>query len=68
MTHAHEKYHHGRSPAAWVGSIVALIGFLVSTVGFVMSLNWPIIWVGFALVLAGAIAGGVLRKMGYGQE
>jgi hypothetical protein len=68
MTHAHEKYHHGRSPAAWVGSIVSLIGFVVSSAGFLMNLNWLVIWVGFALVLLGAVAGGVMRKMGYGQE
>lgn len=67
MSEAHKEYHHGRTPAAWTGSILATVGFLVSTVGFLMNINWTVVWVGFALIALGTIAGGVMSKMGYGQ-
>lgn len=62
-----DKYHHGRSPAAWAGSVVAAIGFILATVGFLMNINWPIVWVGLALVLVAAIVGYVMVKLGKGQ-
>lgn len=72
----HEKpvrhYHHGRSPAAWTGVIVAGLGFVVATVGIFVgsnwSPNWIVIGVGAAIVLLGMIAGGVLKAAGYGNN
>jgi len=68
MSQGRKEYPHGRTPAAWAGSILATLGFLVASVGFVMNLNWPIIWVGFAIVAVSVVVGGVMRKLGYGQE
>lgn len=62
-----KHYHHGRTPAAWVGSILASIGFVVASVGFLLNINWPIVWVGFGLVAVSIILGGVMVKLGYGQ-
>lgn len=62
-----KQYHHGRTPAAWTGSTIALIGFLISAVGFLMSMNWVLFWIGIVVVLAGAVVGGVMHKMGLGQ-
>lgn len=62
-----KHYHHGRTPAAWVGSIVAAIGFVIAAVGFLMNINWPIVWVGLGLVAVGTVAAGVMVKLGYGQ-
>lgn len=63
-----KHYHHGRTPAAWVGSIIAAIGFIVAAVGFMLpGINWAVIWIGFGAVAVGVILGGVLVKMGYGQ-
>ncbi len=62
------EYHHGRTPAAWTSSIMAAVGFLISTVGFLMNINWPVVGVGLAIVVVSPIVGGVMRKMGYGQE
>lgn len=62
-----KHYHHGRTPAAWVGSILAAIGFVVSSVGFLLNINWPIVWVGFALVAVSVVLGGLMVKLGYGQ-
>lgn len=62
-----ERYHHGRTPAAWVGMVVAVVGALIGTVGFLMNINWPVVYVGLAVLVLAPIVGGVLRKMGYGQ-
>ncbi len=62
-----DQHHHGKTPAAWAGSLLATLGFLVGTVGFLLNINWTVVWIGFALVALGAIVGGVMRKMGYGQ-
>ena len=62
------EYHHGRTPAAWTGMTIAMVGSIVATVGFLMPFNWPIIWVGLGLLVGSALVGGIMRKMGYGQE
>lgn len=62
------EYHHGRTPAAWTGMTISMVGSIVATVGFLMPLNWPVIWAGVALLVGGALVGGIMRKMGYGQE
>ncbi|MFV0450928.1 MAG: HGxxPAAW family protein [Propioniciclava sp.] len=60
--------HHGRTAAAWTGSIIAAVGAAIGSVGFLMNINWLVVWVGVGVMLIGAIVGGVLRKMGYGQQ
>lgn len=60
-------YHHGRSPAAWTGSIMALIGFVLITLGLIAFDSWPVIWFGSALVVIAGLATLVLQAMGYGQ-
>ncbi len=62
-----KHYHHGRTPAAWTGSIIATVGFLLGAIAFVIGPNWLLFWVSMAIVLAGAIVGGVMHKMGLGQ-
>lgn len=60
--------HHGRTLAAWVGSIGAFVGFLIASIGAVMNLDATIMTVGIVIVLASAAAGGVLHKLGYGVQ
>lgn len=60
--------HDGRTTAAWVGSAGALVGFVVATVGCLMNFFWPVIWVGFVIVLGSAVTGLVLRNLGYGAK
>lgn len=62
-----KHYHHGRTPAAWVGSLVTSIGFIIGSIGFLMNINWVVVWAGAALVVLGVIAAGVMVKLGYGQ-
>lgn len=67
MARTPQHYHHGRSPAAWAGSITGAIGFLIAAVGSVLGPNWVLIGVGLGLVLIAGIATMVLKTMGYGQ-
>ena len=57
--------HHGRTVAAWVGSLIALIGFIVGGLGLVFG-NWTVFWIGGALLIVALIATVVLQKMGMG--
>lgn len=57
--------HHGNTPAAWTGAIIAFVGFVVGGIGLVL-LNWTVFWVGVALVVVSVIATFVLQKMGKG--
>lgn len=69
-----KEVHHGRTPAAWVGSSVALVGFLVMFFGFtfgphgIPSINIPISVVGGVILLLAPVIGGVMNKIGLGQD
>jgi hypothetical protein len=65
---AKKHYHHGRTPAAWASTSVAGIGFIIGAVAALMGPNWPLVWVATILVLASPIIGGVMRRMGLGQD
>jgi hypothetical protein len=59
--------HHGRTPAAWVGSMIALLGFLVGAAGLVFG-SWPVFWAGMVILVISLIATVVLQKMGMGAR
>jgi hypothetical protein len=63
---AAREYHHGRTPAAWAGSIIAAVAFTLGAVAFILT-NWTLIWVSAVLLVLSLVTGGVLRRMGYGQ-
>lgn len=67
MTRQARYYHHGRSPAAWVGSILAALGFIVLTVGIFLGPAWIVVWIGTAMVVVAGIATMVMKAMGLGQ-
>lgn len=67
MAQTPKYYHHGRSPAAWAGSITAAVGFVIATVGVFMGLNWAVIIAGGAIVLIAGLLTMVMKAMGYGQ-
>lgn len=64
---ATKDYHHGRTPAAWAGSIIAAVAFTLGAIAFVLGPNWTLIWVASVLLVLSLVTGGVLRRMGYGQ-
>ncbi|MCW3157587.1 HGxxPAAW family protein [Micropruina sonneratiae] len=67
MATSHKHYHHGRTPAAWAGSVIAAVGFLLGTVAFLMGPNWLLFWIALAIVLIAPVVGGVMSRMGLGQ-
>ncbi|WP_296139000.1 HGxxPAAW family protein [uncultured Tessaracoccus sp.] len=60
-------YHHGQSPAAWTGTIIATIGFVVVFVAIFLGPAWVGVGVGAGLVLLGGIVTMVMKAMGLGQ-
>ncbi len=65
---AAKDYHHGRTPAAWAGSIIAAVAFTLGAIAFVLGPNWTLIWVASVLLVLSLVTVGVLRRMGYGQS
>lgn len=66
MARTPKYYHHGRSPAAWVGSIIGALGFVVAAVG-AMGPMWPVVIVGAALIAIAGCTTMVMKAMGLGQ-
>jgi hypothetical protein len=65
--HGGKHTHHGRTPAAWAGSITALVGFLIG--GFaVVAQNWTLFWIAVGICAVALIITVVLQKMGYGAD
>lgn len=58
---------HGSTPAAWTLVVIICLGFTVGTLGMIIG-NWPLFWVGVALVPVGAIVGKVMAMMGMGKN
>lgn len=67
MASTPQHYHHGRSPAAWTGTVIAAIGFIVLAAAAVMGPNWALAITGAAVVLVAGIATMVMKAMGLGQ-
>lgn len=69
-----KNVHHGRTPAAWISSILALIGFAILAVGFLSpspsfpSVNVPVAVVGGVVIVLAPIVGGILNRVGLGQD
>ncbi|MFT3970389.1 MAG: HGxxPAAW family protein [Micropruina sp.] len=66
MAEGGKHYHHGRTPAAWTGTTISGVGFVLATIAFLMGPNWIFVWVSVAVILAGAVVGGIMSKMGMG--
>ena len=56
---------HGSSPAAWTLVVIITIAFAVGTLALVLG-NWPMFWVGVALVPVGALVGWIMKRAGLG--
>jgi hypothetical protein len=57
--------HHGRTPAAWAGSTIALIAIIIGGIALILW-NWPMFWVGVALLVVSLVVTKVLQVMGHG--
>lgn len=60
--------HHGKTPAAWVGALTALVGFFVGGIGLILGPNWLVFWVGLGIVVLALIAARVLQVAGMGAK
>ena len=63
-----KHYHHGKTPAAWAGTLTATVGFFVGGIGMVLGPNWIVFWIGAALLVVACILVLVLQKLGYGAN
>ncbi len=59
--------HHGRTLAAWIGSVIAMAAFIVGGIAVVVQ-NWPLFWGAAGLLVLGLIVTKVLQLMGYGAR
>lgn len=67
MARTPKYYHHGRSPAAWTGSVVVALGFAIAAVASMLGPAWTWVIVGAIIIAIGALATAVLKVMGFGQ-
>jgi fatty acid desaturase len=59
--------HHGRTVAAWTGSVIGLVAFIVGAIAVVLP-NWPMFWGAVGLAVVALIVTVVLQRMGYGAH
>jgi hydrogenase-4 membrane subunit HyfE len=45
---------HGSTPAAWTGVVLVIIAFFIGTLALIVA-NWPLFWVGVAVLVLGGI-------------
>lgn len=57
------KYHHGRSPAAWVTVLISIVGAIIGTIAVVM-LNWTLLAIAGGVVIVGLIVGRIMQVAG----
>lgn len=67
MARTPQYYHHGRSPAAWTGSVIGAVGFVIAAIGSVLGPNWIVVGIGGAVVLVACIVTMVMKAAGLGQ-
>lgn len=60
-----KEVHHGRTLAAWVGSMVAMVAFIIGGIAVVLQV-WPLFWAAAVLLVAGLIATRILQVTGHG--
>ena len=65
--HGGKHVHHGRTPAAWAGTTIALVAFIVGALAVVLA-NWTVFWIAVGLVVVALIVTVVLQRMGYGAN
>jgi fatty acid desaturase len=59
--------HHGRTVAAWTGSVIGLVAFIVGAIAVVLQ-YWPIFWGAVGLAVVALIVTVVLQRIGYGAH
>lgn len=57
--------HHGRTAAAWAGSMLAMVAFIIGGIAVMMQ-NWVMFGVAVVILIAAAVATKVLQVRGHG--
>jgi len=63
----HKTVHHGRTAAAWVGSLIALFTFIVGGIAVMMQ-NWVLFTIAAIVLVVGLIVTKVLQVTGHGAS
>ena len=62
---AGKQVHHGRTAAAWAGSMLAMLAFILGGIAVMMQ-NWVLFGVAVVILLAALVATKVLQVRGHG--
>lgn len=60
--------HHGRTIAAWTGSVLAMAAFVLGGIAMVLGPNWVLFSIAVAILVVALIATKVLQVMGHGAN
>jgi hypothetical protein len=66
--HGGKHVHHGRTPAAWAGSCLAIVGFILGGISLVIGPNWVLFTIAVVICAAACVVAAVLQRMGYGAN
>ena len=67
MARTPKYYHHGRSPAAWIGAVIAAVGFTIACVAAMLGPAWAWVIVGSVIIVIAGLATMIMKAMGLGQ-
>lgn len=59
--------HHGRTAAAWAGSMAAMVAFVMGGIAVILQ-NWVLFGVAVVILLVGVVAAKVLQATGHGAR
>jgi hypothetical protein len=62
---AGKQVHHGRTAAAWTGSLLAMFAFILGGIAVMMQ-NWVLFGIAVLVIVVGLIATKVLQVRGHG--
>jgi hypothetical protein len=66
--HHGKHVHHGRTPAAWAGTTLALLAFILGGIALVIGPNWILFWISVAIAVLSMVLTQVLRSLGHGAD
>ena len=62
---AGKHVHHGRTAAAWAGSMLAMLAFILGGIAVVVQ-NWVLFGIAVLILVVGLVATKVLQVRGHG--
>lgn len=59
--------HHGRTGAAWAGSMLAMLAFILGGIAVVLQ-NWVLFGIAVVIIVIALVATAVLQRLGHGAH